>query len=224
MLGAAINYPFESEDSMQTLAIGWILSVLSFLVIPAFLVLGYIPRVIRAVTAEEELPVFDDWGAMGIEGLKLAIVLIMYALIPTVIFLFSGGLLFVTEGSTSGIIGGMFGMLIAVLVSLVLLYVAPVGVVRFAKTGRMSGAFAFRSFWPTLMSTDYAVGWSFALGVIIVAGVITAIVNAIPLIGFVVAAFVNFYASIVVWYLYGRTTDTTIDEPTPDSLTGEPTA
>lgn len=224
MLRTAINYPFESEHSVQTLTIGGILTVLSFLVIPAFLVSGYFLRVIRAVTADEELPVFDDWGTMGIEGLKLAIIFFVYSLIPMVIFFLSGGLLFVTEGSISGIIEGMFGMLVAVLVGLVLLYIVPVGVVRFAETGRMGGAFAFRSFWPTLTSTDYAVGWLLALGVIIVAGVITAIVDTLPLIGFIVAAFVNFYVGIVVWYLYGRATDTTLDETTSESLTGEPAA
>lgn len=224
MLRTAISYPFESEYSVQTLTIGGILSVLSFLVIPAFLVSGYLLRVIRSVTADEELPAFDDWVTMGIEGVKLAIVLIAYALIPTVLFFISGSLLFVTEGSASGIIGGTFGMLIAGLVGLVLLYIAPVGVVRFAKTERMGSAFAFRSFWPTLMSTDYLVGWLFALGVIIVAGIITAILNAVPLIGFIVVAFVNFYVAIVTWYLYSRATDTTLAETTPEIRTEEPAA
>jgi hypothetical protein len=225
MLGTAISYPFESEHSVQTLTIGGILTVLSILVIPAFLASGYLLRVIRAVTADEELPVFDDWVEMGIEGLKLTIVLIAYALIPTAIFLLSGGLVFITEGTVSGIIGGTLGMLVAVFVGLVLLYIAPVGVVRFAETKRMGSAFAFRSFWSTLTNASYAVGWLVALGVLIVAGVITTIMNAVPLVGFIAAAFVNFYVSIVVWHLYGRAvTDATADETTSEPLIEQPTA
>ena len=225
MLETAIRYPFENDHSVKTLTIGGILTLLGFLLIPAFLVSGYLLQVLRAVAADEELPVFDDWVTMGIEGVKLTIIVVAYALIPTVIFTLSGGLVFVTEGSIRGIVGGLFGMLVSVLVGLVLLYVAPVGVVRFAETERMGSAFAFRSFWPTLTSTGYAVGWLFALGVSIAAGIITTILNAVPLLGVIVAAFVNFYVGIVVWYLYGRAvTDATADETTPEHLIEQPTA
>jgi hypothetical protein len=222
MLRTAISYPFESEHSVRTLAIGGILSLLSVLVIPAFLVFGYLLRVIRAVTADEELPTFDDWVEMGIEGVKLTVILLAYSLVPAVIFLFSGGLVFVTEESASGIVGGMFGMLVAALVGLVLLYIAPVGVVRFAETEQMSSAFALGSFWSTLTSTGYTVGWVFALGVSILAGIITTILNAVPLIGLIITAFVNFYVAIVVWHLYSRAIDTATDETTPEQPAGEP--
>jgi hypothetical protein len=224
MFKAAINYPFNSNHSVKTLTIGGILTLLSFLLIPAFLVSGYLLRVLRAVAADEELPAFDDWVDMGIEGVKVTIIFIAYALIPAVIFFLSGGLMFFAEEGISGIVGGMLGMFVAALVGLVLLYVAPVGIVRFAETGRMGSAFGFRSFWPTLTNAGYAVGWLLALGVIIAAGVITTIVNGIPLLGLIVAAFVNFYVSIVVWHLYGRAVTDATAETTSEHPVGRPTA
>ena len=71
MISESLDYLRNSDDAVRTVVIGGVLGFLSFLLIPTFFVIGYLLRVIRAAGAgDEQAPVFDDWGDMGIEGVK----------------------------------------------------------------------------------------------------------------------------------------------------------
>jgi hypothetical protein len=62
MLTEALEFPFESDDWLQTVLIGGVLPLLSFLILPGILVNGYLLRAVRAgVQGDETPPKFGDW-------------------------------------------------------------------------------------------------------------------------------------------------------------------
>lgn len=208
MFEEAVNYPRESEEAWKTVAIGSVLTLVSFLIIPGVLVVGFYQRVLRATLTDESVPVFDDWGDLFVEGLKAAVVVIIYSIVPALVVGVSAASIagaVLSDGIVSGALtlGAIFGVLLGVLLWLVLWYVVPAGLANLARTERIGSAFAFGELRPALFSREYATAWLLALGVLIIAGVIAGAVSAVPL-GFVVAIPVQFYATVVAFHLYGR--------------------
>ncbi|MEN6592037.1 MAG: DUF4013 domain-containing protein [Methanobacterium sp.] len=82
----ALKYPLT--DFKKVLILG-ILTILSSLIIPGFLVLGYVFKIIRSTMEDSsELPDFDEWTSMFVNGLKVFVVLFVYSLIPLILILF----------------------------------------------------------------------------------------------------------------------------------------
>lgn len=205
---SAVNYPREGEEAWKTVAIGAVLSLLGFLLVPAVFVAGYLLRVLRASMDDERVPVFDEWGDMFVEGLKAVAVIIVYTIVPTLILTVSGvalaGAAF-GDGAGSAVLAlaALLGFLIGGVLLLALAYVLPVALANLASTERLGSAFAVGGMRATLTSRDYAVAWLLALLVTVVAGVIAGTVSLVPL-GFIVALPVQFYATVVAFHLYGR--------------------
>ena len=87
IIGDALRYP--TSDWMKVIGLG-ILFLLGFLIVPLFLALGYSFRALKATIAGfDELPDFDEWGDMFIDGLKVFVVTIIYMIIP-IIIIFAG--------------------------------------------------------------------------------------------------------------------------------------
>ncbi|MEF8757703.1 MAG: DUF4013 domain-containing protein, partial [Halobacteriales archaeon] len=56
------KYPMESDDWIKTVLIGGLATIFSFLILPIFLVTGYLVRALRAGMEDaSEPPTFDDW-------------------------------------------------------------------------------------------------------------------------------------------------------------------
>ncbi|ELK50823.1 hypothetical protein D320_16325, partial [Haloferax sp. BAB-2207] len=86
MISESLNYLRNGEDWVKTVLIGGVLGLLSVLIVPTFLVIGYLLRVVRAtMKGDEEPPVFDDWGEMAIDGVKGFAIAFVYALVPAII-------------------------------------------------------------------------------------------------------------------------------------------
>lgn len=74
-----INYPFSNTSRM--LVLGVLFCTCVFLVIPAILAGGYLLRIIEnTFNGNYELPPFENWKKMFIDGLKMAAVILVYAL------------------------------------------------------------------------------------------------------------------------------------------------
>ncbi|CEA13286.1 DUF4013 domain-containing protein [Methanobacterium formicicum] len=79
----AIKYP--SQDWKKVLILG-ILILTSFLIVPAFLVMGYVFRAMKwSIAGVDQLPEFDEWGEMFTDGLKILVVELAYFIIPTIL-------------------------------------------------------------------------------------------------------------------------------------------
>ncbi|MFC7154279.1 DUF4013 domain-containing protein [Halomarina halobia] len=229
MITEALTYLRRSDSAVRTVLIGTVLSFLSFLVIPAFLVAGYTVRVVRAALTDDEPPVFDEWRNLFTDGLKAFLIGVGYFAIPVVFVVVAVGADLVVA-NVSGLAGGILGAILAVVgivLVLALWYVFPVGLARFARTGRMGSAFQFSEIRPVALTSTYAVAWLLALVVGVAAGSVSNLLFDLSLLGVQVllGLAITFYAGVVTAYLYGRGVgEATPIEPAPEEPTGRPAA
>ncbi|MDS0299108.1 DUF4013 domain-containing protein [Halogeometricum sp. S1BR25-6] len=210
MLGDALSYLKNSDDWIPTLLIGGVLSALSVLILPAFVVQGYLVRVLRgAAKKDRAAPSFTDWGGLAVDGLKLFVVSVVYglaAMVPIVAVLFAVfGISSVTTDPTTGAPNAAVGILGLVATLFVLLfgvlvgYFAPAGYANFAVEDSLGAAFDVSTIVAAATTSEYLKGWLLA----VVAGVVLGLVGA-ALSALVVGVFVLFYAQVVTYYLFGR--------------------
>ena len=152
MLGDALSYLKNSDDWIPTLLIGGVLSALSVLILPAFVIQGYLVRVLRgAAKADRAAPSFTDWGGLAVDGLKLFVVSVVYglaAMVPIVAVLFAVfGISSVTADPTTGApnaavgILGLLATLFVLVFGLAVGYFAPAGYANFAVEDSLGAAF-----------------------------------------------------------------------------------
>ena len=216
MLRESLQYPQNRDEWAKTILIGGLLTLLSPFIVPAFVVFGYVVRVIRGtMTGSDVPPEFDEWGELTVDGLKAFVVAFVYGLVPAIVMAVFGGLgligLVAGANGDSGIgaaVGGMtafVGFLLGLLLTLVAAYVVPAAIANFAETNRVGAAFDFSELRPILASGQYATAWLTAAVVVVAAGVVTGVLNAVPFLGFVAGAFVTFYALVAAYYIVGTT-------------------
>lgn len=234
MIENALVYPTDGDRAGKTLVIGIALSLFSFLLLPAFIVLGYFVRILRQGGDETAVPpVYEDWAALLVDGLRAFLVVLGYFVVPVLLigtaliaFVLPISTFTVVEQSASGGVdvatdtgaaaGGMDALtLVALIVGLLLVavssvsllvafYALPAGLARFAETDRMGPAFAIRRLWPVLTTGSYAIAWLLALVVTIGAGMIVGVVSVFPILGFVAGVAVTYYGNVVAFRLYGQ--------------------
>ncbi|ELZ45627.1 hypothetical protein C464_11935 [Halorubrum coriense DSM 10284] len=208
MLEDGLSYPVRG-DWVGRVVIGGVLGLLSVLVIPTFLVLGYLVRVLeRTVAGGEEPPEFDDWGDLLAKGVVATLIAFAYSVVPVVLY---GVVVTVIAGIGSGV-GGDVGALIgatgallalAFLPVLALIYYAvPAALTAYAARGEASAAFDVDLLRPTLFSVEYLVA---VLSPILVAlGVfVVSIVLLVTVVGAVLVPFVQFYGQVAVFRMFG---------------------
>ncbi|MFW6153547.1 MAG: DUF4013 domain-containing protein [Halobacteriota archaeon] len=195
-----ITYPMEQEDWVKTVIIGGVLIFLSFLIVPMFLVYGYLVRTIRGSLGDEtEPPVFDEWGSLFVEGIQAWVIGLIYLIIPIIVMFMTVGTAVIAfaTGTESGAAAGFgslfFGLGITALLALIFGYVAVAGIVNFAREERFGAAFDIATLQQVLLNREFAIAFLVAIVIFIVA----SFVNAIPLIGWLLSPFVGFYAAIV---------------------------
>jgi hypothetical protein len=148
----AFKYPFS--DFKKVLILG-ILSILSFLIIPAFLYVGYLFRILKAsIAGVEELPEFGEWGEMFMDGLKVFAVLLVYTVIPTVILIIGMWAsllpLIAAQNAESitiptisfGLISGL--VIIGVILEIIISFLVIIALANMAYYGEIGAAFRFR--------------------------------------------------------------------------------
>jgi hypothetical protein len=133
----SLEYAFKDELAVVKLGI---ISFFSFLIIPAFLFLGYNYRVVKTATfgminGDDEVPEFGDLASMFVDGLKVFLVKLIYC-IPAVIIFFvmialGSGLEHYNEGLSIAIT--IIGMLLTVIVGVISYLFSLIAVPRMAK-------------------------------------------------------------------------------------------
>lgn len=211
MLEDALRYPLESDDRVSTLLIGGVLVVLSVLILPAFVVQGYLVRVLRsAATGETEAPSFTDWGSLFVDGAKLFVVNLVYGLVvivPMAVLGLVAGFGFAGvangNGGSAGVaaLGTVTLLLVGlvVLLSLLLAYVLPAAITNFAVQDRLGAAFDFGTIRQVVFTSDYFVG--VLLGLVLTT-VIGGVASAFSLV--LIGIPFLFYAQVVGYYCFGR--------------------
>jgi hypothetical protein len=205
-----VRYPTDSEDWIVTVLIGGIALLFSFLIIPWFVVSGYLVRAIRAgMDHAEEPPVFDEWGSLLKEGVVAGIIGLVYGIIPLLVFfVFVGGSFLAllsgsNAGSGFGFLGILGGLFISWILGIVFGYIGSAGIVNYARKGTFSAGFEFDVITDVVTSRDYLIAWGYIIVLSIVVGIITAVLNVVPFLGAIVGVFVGFYALIITAWLWG---------------------
>jgi hypothetical protein len=185
----------------------WLLLIGCMIVFPLFL--GYMVRIYRGVIPAPEP---EQWGSMFLDGLKLllieglyaapVILLIILAFIPLLSALITGGALHTNPSTLTDAqiqqwvlvhpefissIGLMvILLLLAVLFGIIISVFSFIGVVRFARMGRMAEAFNFSA----IVLQIRRIGWlNYILALIVISfigcifGMITNIFSIIPVVG-----------------------------------------
>ncbi|PSQ04340.1 hypothetical protein BRC97_11530 [Halobacteriales archaeon QS_6_71_20] len=206
MLEDALRYPVNGDDRVATLVIGGLLLVFSFLILPAFVLQGYLLRVLRsAVAGEPSAPSFTDWGELLVDGLKLLVVTLVYGIAIAVPF--AVGMLVAGAGSLAGSDAGVaaFGLvgllvlLAATAAAVVVAYVLPAAVTNLALEGSIGAAFDLDAIRDAAFSPKYLVG--VLLGVVL-GGVVNTVAS--PLVFLLVGIPLLFYGQVVTYYCFGR--------------------
>ncbi|MFW5959053.1 MAG: DUF4013 domain-containing protein [Natronomonas sp.] len=199
-LNDIVTFPMENDDWFVTTIIGGVLMLLSVFIVPLFLVYGYIVGVIRgSLGGASEPPSFGDWTTLLVEGVQAWFIGVIYMLIPLIVggLTVGGSVLATASGTNTGSAigsGGMYiGFLVTFLLSLVFGYIAVAAIVNFAREERFGAAFDFDVLKGIVMHRDYAIAWLVAIGIFFVA----SLVNAVPLLGWILGPFVGFYAAVV---------------------------
>lgn len=210
MLGDALSFPRQGEDSLKTILIGGVLTILgAFLVIPAIPVNGFLVRVTAAgVRGESEPPVFDDWGKLFVDGILFIVVALAYIAVPFLLIVvgtlvFAGGAaVFANDGGALGaglgVVGGLF-FLVAMGLLFLAIYLLPAAVANFAHEDELGAAFDFGRVLDGAISGDYFVSVLLAIAVGLTLGFVAAILTVL-----LVGIFLAFYVQMVTYYLLGR--------------------
>ncbi|MFA6226253.1 MAG: DUF4013 domain-containing protein [Methanoregula sp.] len=132
---------------------------------------GYVMRIYRGATPAPEV---DQWGTLFVDGLKLIIVGIIYAIPMMIIwaFLYGSMLLAVMQGNTAAMGNwspnlGLVPLLYVVEIIICIIY--PVAAIRFARMGSFSEAFNFSA----ILELIKKIGWiNYIIALILIALVI----------------------------------------------------
>jgi uncharacterized protein DUF4013 len=147
------RFVFEDPDWQRKIAIGAMFTILSFLLVGAFFVAGYLVYVARNVMRGESrpLPEWDGrYGEYFSEGLKVAAIVFLYILPLVLIWVvLAGGMAalgFLGDeevAAAGGLAVGCVGAIIALL-GIVISLILPAALIMYAASGSISAAFNFR--------------------------------------------------------------------------------
>jgi hypothetical protein len=210
-LERVVTYPTNSDDWIKTVLIGGVLTLLSVLIVPAFFVYGYVVRALRAgIDDAEEPPVFDDWGTLLKEGVIAFVIVVVYQLIPLLVFAVTvgGSLAAIASGSDvgagAGIAGLLGGLALFTVLALVFGYVTLVGLANYAHVGTFGSAFDIDVIRSVATDGAYAIPWLYGVGILIAAAVVAGLLNVVPVLGAIVGVFVTFYGQVAAAWVWGR--------------------
>jgi Protein of unknown function (DUF4013) len=225
VISDSLRYP--SSDWIKVLILG-VLFIISFLIIPLFLAIGYMFRVIKASLAGvEELPSFDEWGEMFVDGIRMFLVYLIYSLpaiiigVLSIISLLSSirSLTYITQISGNTItpemvvslFGGtaLAGLVVAGIYALIIYPIIAVAIGNMAYyNGEFRAAFRFGELFSTISSIGWVdlIIWYIVMIIIGIAiGFIASILGIIPILGWIILIFIVypyyylFYARAIAW-------------------------
>ena len=184
--GKIVSESFEyAKEGLVGKWTKWVLLLVATILLGLPL-LGYELKILRG---EKPSPEVSDWGTLFVDGIKYAIIEIIYAIpvIIVAIIAIAPVVMAVLSGDPSAMLAGigatLAGFVILLIVAVIVCLFEFIGVIRFARTGSMGEAFNFGA----ILTTIGKIGWgSYILAVIIVLvmiGIVSGILSAIPVIG-----------------------------------------
>jgi hypothetical protein len=157
-------------------------------------------------------PELDDYGRLFVDGLKLFVVALIYAIPLIIVYAILFGATFMMMGSGSDAMAAagvgtlLIGMLIMFVLAIVIALFELIGVVRFARTDSLGEAFNFSA----ILAHIGRIGWGpyiVALIVLMIAiFVVVFVLSIIPIIGwlilFLFSPAISIFAARYITLLY----------------------
>jgi len=220
IISDAATYP--SSNWTKVIILG-VLFILSFLIIPAFLVMGYMLRILKSsIAGLTELPEFDEWGEMFIDGLKVFVVEIVYFIIPVIIIIGGSWVsmmsmqnvgTMVSPAAAFGLIGGV--ALIGILLMLIIGLIVIIALANMAYyNGDLGAAFRFSEILDIIAKIGWGnyIIWYIVMIIIgVVVGIVASVLGIIPILGWIILLLIvypYFYMfmarSVALIYTTGR--------------------
>jgi hypothetical protein len=189
MLGDSFEYV---EEALVGKWMRWLILLVGTIIFP--IILGYTILIYRG---EPRPPEPRDWLSVFIDGIKLFIVELIWA-IPVIIVLlifFGGAVALMMSGSDTATAAGIGTMLIGIpillIVTIVVALFATMGAVRFARTDSFGEAFNVSA----ILAHIGRIGWGHyiiaLIVVMFVVGVISFVLAIIPVIGWLISIIIG---------------------------------
>lgn len=230
------KFPFQGPNWQSRFMVGAALTFANSFIpfVPLVFVYGYFLQVMRQAAKGEDLslPAWDDWGKLGMDGLRAILVGLVY-LLPGMLVFFGGMALYMAasfafpllmsgaqdESSLAVVwlmifLASMVIMFVSMFIGSLLLMLGaipmPVAMAHFVSQDKVSAAFRVREWWPLLRANKlgYFISW------VVVAGLMAILYLAIMLayytiilcclIPFLLAP-ISFYLLLVGSALFGQT-------------------
>jgi hypothetical protein len=229
MLSEALSYARSGDEALKRLLVGGAVQLGgTLLVLPGIFLYGYLLRVLRDAvgapgdatgdTDTDELPAWDDWETLAVDGLKALLVIFAY-LLPVFVVTVTGIAVAVFalplgaalgSGATGSEAGAAAGtslfllvfvgvVLLGTLLSLIVYYLLPAALVGLAVEDDLGAAFRWDALKQVARSKSYFVGMLVAAVVAVAGGLLAA-----PLVFLLVGFVLQFYVFVVVAHVAGQ--------------------
>jgi uncharacterized membrane protein YjgN (DUF898 family) len=219
MIADALKFPVAGDEAIKSYLIGVILNLLSFLILPGFLLYGFWVRSVQAtVYGKESAPAFKQWRLLLQDGYKCLVIALGFvipfvpiAVLVAVLMTFMMPLGASAMANPTSVITGaqtaiLVGGLIYLLTFGLFAYLLAAGLTQFAANRSMDEAFTLANLRELVFSVSFLGGFllSFVLWVLvmIVNGVLNVMVH--PAAAYLVTPFLYFYLIVFSAHLLGR--------------------
>ncbi len=211
-VGRAFTFMFDDPQWVSKMLIGAVIALLSVLVLPVFILMGYMIAVARNVMqGNERLP---DWGDLMrylTDGFFLWVATMVYTLPFWVLAGASFLPMFLSAGASeeaqaASMAISLLGLCLAFLFFLALFLITPALVVEYVADPRFGTLFQFgrvfgrvqRCFGPIVTVLLVTTVGMFLYGIVI------SIIGLIPCVGWLIVFLLTVYPYLVAGYLYGQ--------------------
>jgi hypothetical protein len=231
----AVFFPFRGEKWGIKVLIGSALSFASFIIpiVPAIPMFGYFGQIMKRIIVQDEdpeLPEWNDWGTLFLDGIKLFGAVLIY-LLPALILMICGSILFMVLdfslafssaaytqyssnpfpmsmlGNMVGMFGGMAVMMLGFVVAFVTIIFIPPALGNMIAKGDFGAAFHFKEWWPVLKAnvSGYILAVAIAMGLFYLMYMLAMVLYATVVLCFLlpfVFSFIVFISSLIGFSIF----------------------
>ena len=216
----AIRYVFDDKQWISKVLIAVVLSLFSWLIIPAFIVAGYMVKLVRQVMHGQDtpLPEWTDWGDLLRDGFFVLVAeflwMLPFIVLILIVSLATGGLGSMSDGgdalaaATTG--AGLLLACLVLLMVIALLFVLPALIIQYAIKGDFGALFRFSEVFDIIRNhmSDILLALLVTVAVSFVVGLVGGILGIIPCLGWIAAFIIGLaagpYIQFVSSHLYGQ--------------------
>jgi hypothetical protein len=207
--GSMLSESFEyAKEGLVGKWMKWVLLLIATILLSLPL-LGYELKILRG---EKPSPEVDGWGTLFVDGIKYAVIVIVYciplfiigflSIAPLAIAVINNNQAGILPAISAGLVGLVIFAVVAVLIALIICF----GVIRFARTGSMGEAFNFSAIFATIGRIGW-LSYIFALIILfVILGIVEVIGMLIPSIGqlllFLITPFIVIFEARYMCTLY----------------------